>query len=301
MAPKNHSIILLSAACTMQRSHHKLLPHQPHPVDTLLDDEHVDGDPTQLQYSAATASSAVTSKQLLSTVLWFAVLLYGLMPSRHDIPMQNDATYANLTEGRIAVMPGSSYLHANMDYEAVLTELTSYPSDNSSASLYPHPSSAWASVPNSPQAAVLHPELALLMDLCPLLQAEPNTQKEKFPGFAHLCDASRYALPCPMQAKYINSSSLARLTLACNKQQACRSWWMHHQSQMSVCGCAPLLMNLEYANQLAPYTEQKQGLGSPALPSWTACTWLLIPLGRLSAPSCSACINKLHRRSHELA
>lgn len=275
----------------MPRSPRRLLPHQSHPVDTLRDDANVHGGPTQLQiqYTAATASSAVTSKHLLSTVLWFAVLLYGLVPSRLDTSGQNDATYASLTEGRIAVTQGSSFLHANLDPDSVLTELISYPSSNFTAVRYPHPSLPWATVPECPQAAVLHPELALLLDLCPLLQAEPDTHADKFPGFAHLCDASRYALPCPMQAKHINSSSLARFTLACNKQQACRSWWLHHQSQMGVCGCAPLLMNLEYANQLAPRAEEK-GLGSPALPSWTACTWLLIPLGRLSAPVCSACM-----------
>lgn len=121
----------------MHRRNHRLLPHQLHPVGTRLDGEHVDGDPTQLEVHnpAATASSAITSKHLLSTVLWFAVLLYGLMPSRLDTFVQKDTKHACLTEGRIAVTPGSSYLHANWDYESILTELSSHPSHQS------HPSS----------------------------------------------------------------------------------------------------------------------------------------------------------------
>lgn len=278
---------MLSAAFNMEQSHQSLVSRQPHPVDTLLDDEHDDGDFTQSAVQSpaksckVTASNGFISKFLPSTVLWFAVLLFGLMPSRFDKPVQSHFVPARMENGGTAVTTSSSYLHANFNYESVLAELALHSASNSSALHLPHSYSLCTAILEKPQAAYLHPELALLMDLCPLLQAEFDTYADNCFGYAHLCDASRYALPCPVQAKRINSSSLARFTLACNKQQACRSWWLQHQSQHGVCGCAPLMTNLAYSNHHASQAEQKQGLDCLALPSWTAFVWLLIPLGRL--------------------
>ena len=274
---------MLSAAFKMEHSHQPPLPRQPHPVEALSDDEHEDEDSLQLELQSpaksctATASSAVISKLLLSTVLWFAVLLIGLVPSRLDKSVQSHSAPACVEDGTTAVISSSLYLHADFDYDSVLAELASYSAYNSSALHSPYLYAPWAAIIETPDAAHLHPELALLVDLCPLLQAEPDIYSDNFPGYAQLCDGSQYALPCPVQAKYINSSSLARLTLACNKQQACRNWWLQHQSQHGVCGCAPLVMNLAHHAQ----AEQKQGLDCATLPSWTACVWLLIPLGRL--------------------
>ena len=283
MLIRHYKTDLCCVACSfrMKHSHRSPLPRQPDPLNTFLGNQHGDGQSTQLAVQSpaesckVTASNAVTSKLLLSTILWFAVLLFGLVTYRLDTPVPSHCTHACEKGGRTAVTTSSSYLYKNFDYESIWAKVMSYSAYNSSALPLGPSVSPWAAVRESPQAAQLHPELALLVDLCPLLQAEPD-------GYAHLCDASRYALPCPVQAKYINSSNLARFTLACNKQQACRSWWLQHQSQHGVCGCAPLMMNLTYSNQHASQAEQKQGLGRPTLPSWTPCVWLLIPLGRLS-------------------
>lgn len=280
---------MLPAAFDMEHSHQPPFSRQPDPLESLLGGEHGDGDPTQIAVQSpaksckVTANSAVTSKLLLSTALWFAVLLYGLVPSRLDTPEQTRFTHTCVKGGSTGVPSSTSYLPANFEYESALAELTSNSAHNASALLSPHLYLPWAAAPESPQAADPYPELALLVDLCPLLQADSDTYADKFPGYAHVCDASRYALPCPVQATCISSTSLARFTLACNKIQTCKSWWLQHHSQHGVCGCAPLVMNLAYSNQHASQAEQEQGLGCPAAPSWAACVWLLIPLGRLLA------------------
>ena len=274
----------------MGHSQRSPLPTRPDPLDTLLSDEHGDGGPTQFAVQSpaksckVTASSVVISKILLSTVLWFAVLLYGVLSSRHGTLVQRYCTHACVKDDKTAVTLSNPYLHRNFDYKSVLAEVMSYSAYNSSVLPSTLSASPWTTHSGSPQAVHLHPELALLVDLCPLLQAEPDSYADNCPGY--VCVASRYALPCPGQAKYIDPSSLARFILACNKQQTCRSWWLQHQSQHGVCGCAPLMTNLAYSNQHASQAAQKQGLCLPALPAWTAYVWLLIPLGRLAAPQC---------------
>lgn len=284
----------------MEHSH--ALTRQSDPAEAVLGGEHGDRNRTQLAVQSptgsckTTTSSAVASKLLILTILWFAVLLYGLVPSRHDTSMESRFTHARV---KGAVTSSSWCLHARFNYESILAELTSYSAYNSSTLPLSSVTSPWTAVPESLQAADLHTELAHLVDLCPLLQAEPDTYTRDFPGFAHVCDASRYALPCRTHTKNIDSSSLARFSLACSTQHACRSWWLQHQSQHGVCGCAPLVMNLDYPNQHASQVESRQGSDHSDQPWWTACVWLLIQLGRLSAPCCSVvqCTDR-HSRQH---
>ncbi|KAL3162282.1 hypothetical protein ABBQ32_009973 [Trebouxia sp. C0010 RCD-2024] len=164
----------------------------------------------------------------------------------------------------------------HIDCDSVLAELDSLASYKSNATnLVPAPITRPA-VPENSQ--LLHAELALLVDLCPLLQDGPDTHAEDLVGYTHICDGSQYACPCHTQANLANSTSLTRFTIACNKHHSCRSWWLQHQSQHGVCGCAPL-MNLVHPNQHAAQDEQMQKARRQALSSLLVCLWMLVPLG----------------------
>ena len=287
----------------MGRSHH--LPRQPDPVEALLEDEHNDGGPTQLevQSSAVNTSSALTSKLVISILLWFAVLLYGVLPSRLDTAAQNgcelDCVKVGKTAGGANTTRSSVFTPSTMSQSWQRSMRIQLATRVPRFSLTPSRLRELCQRPLRPLFCTLSLQSWWTSVLyCKLILVPMQTSSLAMLIFAN---DSQYALPCPLQAKYVHSGSLARFTVACNKQQGCRSWWLRHQSQHGVCGCAPL-MNLAYPNQHAPQAEQKQGSGYLALPPLSACVWLLIPCGRLSAPCCSSCVyctDKLHRRSRQ--
>lgn len=235
-----------------------------------------------LSHQAATCS---TRKLLISTLFWFVVLACGLLSSRPEAALQSRSKLDCVKFGGVAKDVAIAHTSYQLGCETVLAELNSLTAYNGNATSQAHPFTLQAAASECPQATFLHPELALLVDLCPLLQDEHDPQAADSVGYADICDRSQYALPC--HTKLVNCSSLARFTVACNKHHGCRSWWLQQQSQHGVCGCAPL-MNLVYRKQHAAQAEQKLGFEPLALPSVSVCVWMLIPLGRLSAP-CQSC------------
>lgn len=266
------------------------LPRQQDPATGSTEHEHhMDKIEQSLENQISLSHEPATfaaRKVVVAIILWFVVLACGFSARRPDAALHSWSQQEPARGDRAAEDVVTTRPLYHLDCDAVLAELDSLAAYNSNATLVvPAPISRPA-VPESPQATVLHPELALLMDLCPLLQ---DTHADELDGYTYICDGSQYVLPCHMQARLVNSTSLARFTFACNKHHSCRSWWLQHQSQHGVCGCAPL-MNLLYPSQHAAQAEQLQKTSRPALPSLSVCLWMLVPFGRLPA----ACQNR-HR------
>ena len=268
------------------------LPRQQDPANVLPEKEDTtDNTEHNLEYQAWLSQEPAklsTRKFVVSIILWFVVLTCGLLPGRSDATLQSGSQLDYVWGDRVAedVTPRTWY---NLNCDSVLAELDLLAAYKSNATTPVPAAMTRSAVPESPQAVYSHPELALLVDLCPLLQGEQDTHAEDLVGYTDICDGSQYALPCHMQAKLDNPSSLARFTIACNKHHSCRSWWLQHQSQHGVCGCAPLT-SLVYPNQHAGQAELIQEMRHPTLSLLSVCLWMLIPFGRLSAP----CQRKYH-------
>ena len=262
------------------------LPRQQDPADVPPENEQT-GDNTEhsLEFEVLLSQEPATSsthKLVISIILWFVVLACGLLAHRYDATLQSCSQLNCVGGGRVAEDVVTPRILYHLKCNSVLADLDSLAAHKPNATVQVLAATIGSAVPESPQAVNADPALALLLDLCPLLQDEHDTHTDDLVGYPYICNGSQYTLPCQMQAKLVNPTSLARFSIACNKHHSCRSWWLQHQSQHGVCGCAPL-MNLVYP-ELAAQAEQKREMRHPALSSLSVCLWMLIPLGRFPAP-----------------
>ena len=268
----------------MKRVPHQKLLQQSAPGDPAPDQQHHRQAQSAMHTSAAKFSKAATRKLVFSTVFWFSVLLYGFQPSRSVVlPTFSEPGRSQLEcvgEDNLGgdAATGSSGLHLFSDLylDAFLSQLESTSMQFTDASLL-DTAELWEATPQRHLAAAVYHELASLVDLCPLLQAEPGNGTVSLLAYPHLCDGSQDRLPGAAKANDIQLGSLAKFTAACHSQQSCKSWWLQQQSQRGVCGCASIL-NLQAIPQ---HQQLAQRPGQSAwLPSLSHVLWLLIPLGR---------------------
>lgn len=188
--------------------------------------------------------------------------------------------------GAAATSTSKSHLLSDRHFDAILSQFETKSAQCKNVSLLDIVE-LWKATPQvqSQHTAAAYPELANLVDLCPLLQAEPDSGTDSLLAYPHVCDGSQDRLPCAARTNDVDFGSLAMFTAACHSQQSCRSWWLQQESQHGVCSCTPL-------PNLQPLPQQHSHIHcSFWLPSLRQMLWLLIPLGR--AHTSHSCLSVL--------
>lgn len=191
----------------------------------------------------ASAAEVPSIRACVSASIWFVVLLYGLLPSQLSTKTQLVPERAwqlehdfGVPTAAVTVASNSSEAFA-LDYISLMAQLKASAARHQQA-LRQQGNESLLSEPFDQLQGALHPDLARLIDLCPLLRADGTKL-----GFPDLCDDSHYRMPCTDTPWALDAHTLSILTLACHSSEACRAWWMHQHNAVGMSGC-PIVTSL---------------------------------------------------------
>lgn len=232
----------------------------------------------------ASAAEVPSIKACVSASIWFVMLLYGLLPLQFSTQTQLVPERAWQPEhdfrAPTAAVNLASYSNEAfaLDYISLMAQLEASAAHHQQA-LRRQGNESLLSEPVDQLQGALHPDLARLIDLCPLLRADGAKL-----GFPELCDDSHYRLPCTETPFALDAHTLSILTLACHSSEACQAWWMHQHNAVGMSGCpvlTSLTMTIPHIRQEPkPALTQPAEVAFPQSRTLLGMFWCLLALGK---------------------
>ena len=223
----------------------------PHSTDSAQVQQAAVADQGQPGFSATDVYSSKACESTLSVFIWVLILVCGLLPSSLNSTTRSLPQAATQYQHGFAVELSTAAINlsSNGDGSVSLDDITLV-AQLEAAVVYQQ-NASWLSRSKSLlrkladyQLETLHPELATLLDLCPLIGTD-DTQH----GYPGLCDDNHYRMPCREQPNTLHATTLSKFTSACHSSRVCRAWWMQQHDIAGMSGCSITVKQADYFKQ----------------------------------------------------
>ncbi len=254
------------------------------PTDSAQVQQATVADRGQPGVSATDVYSSKACESTLSVFIWVLILVCGLLPLslnsttrslpqaatryQHGFDRELSAAAVNLSSN------GDGSL--SLDDKTLVAQLEAAVVFQQNASWLPRSTSLLPELANY-QLQTLHPELASLLDLCPLIDSDGIQH-----GHPGLCDDNHYRMPCKEQPNALHATNLSKFTSACHSSRVCRAWWMQQHEIAGMSGCPITVKQADYFKEDPRYVLHQCALVVYAhLPEvW----WWILVVGKPKVP-----------------
>ncbi len=259
----------------------------PHRTDSAQVQQAAVADQGQPGVSATDVYSSKACELTFSVFIWVLVLVCGLLPSssisttrslpqaatryQHGFGRELSAAAVSLSSN------GDGSL--SLDDKTLVAQLEAAVVFQQNASWLPRSKSLLPELADY-QSETLHPDLASLLDLCPLIGTD-GTQH----GFPGLCDDNHYRMPCREQPNALHATTLSKFTSACHSSRLCRAWWMQQHDIAGMSGCPLTVKQANFVKQDPSNLLQQSALVVYArMPGAASVWWWTIAVGKPKVP-----------------
>lgn len=259
-----------------------------HPTDSAQVQQAAVADQGQFCVSATDVCSSKACKLTLSVFIWVLVFISGLLsasltfttryrlpqaatPYQHGFDRELSAAAVNLSSNGVGSL--------SLDEKTLVAQLEAAVAYQQNGSWLPR------SKPLLPELAdyqpeTLHPDLASLLDLCPLIGTDGIQH-----GYPGLCDGNHYRMLCREQPNALDATTLSKLTSACHSSRVCRAWWMQQHDIAGVSGCPIPVKQANYVKRAPSSLLQQSALVVYACLPGAASVWCwTIAVGKPNVP-----------------
>ncbi len=232
--------------------------------------------------SATHVYSSKACESTLSVFIWVLVLVCGLLPSSLNSTTRSLPQAATrYQQGFDRELSAAAIILSSTGDESLSLDDKTLVFQLEAAAVYQY-NASWLSGSRSLlldyQLETFHPELASLLDLCPLI----GTDGTELPG---LCDDNHHRMPCREQPNALHATTLSKFTSACYSSRVCRTWWMHQHDVAGMSGCPIRVKQADSLKQDPSNLLQQSALVVYArLPEAASVWWWTIAVGKPKAP-----------------
>lgn len=261
----------------------------PHRTDSAQEQQAAVADQGQPGVSATDVYSSKACELTLSVLIWVLVLVCGLLPSslnsttrslpqaatpyQHGFDRELSAAAVNLNSNGVGSL--------SLDDKTLVAQLEAAVGYQQNASWLTRSKLLLPELADN-QLDTLHPDLASLLDLCPLIGTD-GTQH----GYPGLCDDNHYRMSCREQLSVLHATTLSKFTSACHSSRVCRAWWMQRHDIAGMSGCPITVKQGDYVKQEPSNLLQQNALVVYArLPGAASVWWWTIAVGKLTSSIC---------------
>ncbi len=259
----------------------------PHPNDNAPVQQVALADQGQPGVSATDVFSSKACDLTLSVLIWVLVLVCGLLPSSLNSTTRPQPQAADryqhgfdrVLSAAAVTLSSNGDGSLSLDDNTFVAQLEAAAVYQQNASWLPRSKALFPELADY-QLGTLHPDLASLLDLCPLIGTD-DTQH----GYPGLCDDNHYRVPCRGQPTALHATTLSKFTSACHSSRVCRAWWMQQHDIAGMSGCPITVKQANYAKQDPSNSLQQSALVVYArLPGAAYVWWWTIAVGKPKVP-----------------